>query len=181
MILQIATQDKNLSQKPEIAFYHLTRLRVEEVLPRLLSKTLDLGKRALIRASSDILASELDQKLWLYETPTSWLPHATSKSLGKNGRAEDQPIWISGPEMPVENPNKAQFLFQIDGGCLEENLQPYQRIFNLFDGNNETLLNAARKRWKSLRDQNCFILTYWRQNASGEWSKEHTHHPQESV
>ncbi|QCE34231.1 DNA polymerase III subunit chi [Acetobacteraceae bacterium] len=162
---------------PEIAFYHLMQSKVEEVLPRLLSKTLDLGEQAVVRASSDILAAEIDKTLWEYEDPALWLPHATQKTLAKYDRAEDQPIWITGPEMPAENPNQAQFLFQIDGGCLEEDLTPYKRIFDLFNGNDEKLLNLARGRWKRLRNENRFVLTYWRQTAGGAWSKERTETP----
>lgn len=166
-----------MSTYPEIAFYHLTRLPVEEALPALLAKTLDLGKRAVIRAPSDDLALTLDKKLWMYEAPSFWLPHATAESLGKHGRPEDQPIWISGSSTPPETPNQATFLFRIDGGCEDEDLTPYERIFDLFNGNDETFLNAARRRWKQLRDENCFILTYWRQKSSKGWSKERTHLP----
>ena len=144
----------------EIAFYHLQRSPLDAVLPKLLQRTLDQGKRALVLAGSEDRVENLSSVLWTYD-PASWLPHGTVK----DGRAEDQPIWLSAY---AENPNGAAFLFLTDG--TEADPSGYERCFDLFDGNDETAVAAARDRWKRLKEAG-HTLTYWQQNERGGWEK----------
>ncbi|NQV54934.1 MAG: DNA polymerase III subunit chi [Rhodospirillales bacterium] len=145
----------------DIAFYHLQHSVLEAVLPKLLERTMDAGKRALVKTGSDERAEALAALLWVQD-PDSWLPHGCKK----DGNAEDQPIWLTGAD---ENPNGAQFLFLTDGAEIED-MSPFERCFDLFDGNDDAALETARKRWKALTGSG-HTLTYWQQNQAGKWEK----------
>ena len=64
----------------------MQRSPLDAVLPRLLQRTLEQGKRALVLAGSEDRVENLSSLLWTYD-PASWLPHGTLK----DGRPEDQP------------------------------------------------------------------------------------------
>ena len=85
----------------DISFYHLTIRSLENVLPKLLEKTLEAGDRAVIFVSSEERVKELDDLLWTFD-PKSWLPHGTSK----DGYAAEQPVWITCEN---DNPNNASY------------------------------------------------------------------------
>jgi len=144
----------------EIAFYHLQRSPLDAVLPKLLQRTLDQGKRAVVLAGSEDRVENLSSLLWTYD-PGSWLPHGTQK----DGRPEDQPIWLSAH---ADNPNSATFLFLTDG--TEADPAAYERCFDLFDGNDDSAVAAARDRWKKLKEAG-HTLTYWQQSERGAWEK----------
>ena len=145
----------------QIAFYHLQRSPLEAVLPRLLEKTLEAEKRALVLAASEARIEALNALLWTYN-PNSWLPHGSAK----DGYAEDQPVWLTTDE---ENPNGAQFLFLTDGMAAGDP-GAFERCFDLFDGNDDAAVVAARGRWKALKEAG-HELTYWQQNEQGKWEE----------
>ncbi len=145
----------------EVSFYHLQRSPLEVVLPKLLEKTLAAGKRAVVMASSEDRVESLNAILWSQD-PGGWLPHGSAA----DGFAEHQPVWLTAA---LENPNRADFLFLTDGAAVED-LSGYERCFDLFDGNDDTAVQAARGRWKSLTAAG-HALTYWQQNVSGAWEE----------
>jgi DNA polymerase-3 subunit chi len=142
-----------------IGFYHLTRTGVSAALPALLGRTLAAGERAVILCGDPAQVKALDDALWLSQNP-DWLPHGTAATP----HPEWQPIFIT----PVEiNPAAAKFLFLVDGPAA--NLTAYTRVFDLFDGNNEDAVAAARTRWTAAKAAGHGI-TYWKQGAAG-WEK----------
>lgn len=144
----------------EIGFYHLTRTAAELALPALLGRTLASGQRAVVICGSQERVSALDAALWLCPEP-DWLPHGTAAQ----GEADLQPIWLTTED---EAPNNARFLFLIDGvGSVR--LSQFERVFDLFDGNDEGAVAAARARWKAAKEAG-HALTYWQQGARG-WEK----------
>jgi len=145
----------------EIAFYHLQKWPLEKALPKLLEKTLEAGKRALVMAGSEDRVSALDGQLWSYD-PASWLPHGSAKG----DDASQQPVWLT---IEDENPNEASFLFLTDG-AYSEKIQNYERCFIMFDGNDSERVNEARRQWKMLKDSG-HTLTYWRQTEGGGWKE----------
>ena len=154
----------------EIGFYHLTRSTDEQALPRLLGRTLDLGKRALVRVRDEARVAALDEALWRAPEPV-WLPHGTARL----GHPEMQPIWIESasardapPGDAPSAPNGASFLFLLDGTEAAA-AEPFERVFDLFDGGDEAAVAAARGRWARLKEAG-HRLTYWRQEAQG-WHK----------
>lgn len=150
---------------PEISFYHLHSLPLEKALPKLLEKVHQSGVRALVLRESEEKAEEISKIMWTYTTKY-FLPHGTKQ----DGFSEDQPIYITASN---ENPNGATILAIADGLDLEiesEFAQPFKRILDLFDGNNEEQLQRARARWKKYKEQG-HSLTYWKQNEKGGWEK----------
>ncbi|NQU56301.1 MAG: DNA polymerase III subunit chi [Rhodospirillales bacterium] len=145
----------------EVSFYHLQKSRLEDALPMLLEKTLAAGKRALVLTSSETRAEQLGDALWSYRQD-SWLPHGSKKE----GRAEDQPIWLSAED---ENANDAAFIFLTDG-AVSANLDAFERCFELFDGNDGAQITAARERWKTYRDAG-YGLKYLQQSENGGWQE----------
>ncbi len=144
-----------------IAFYHLQRWPLERALPKLLEKTMAAGKRAVVLGGSTERVESLTNLLWTYD-PASWLPHGTAR----DGRAEDQPVWLATED---ENPNGATFLFLTDG-VASERVGDYERCFELFDGNDQAAVAAARDRWKAYKESG-FDLAYWQQTERGGWEQ----------
>lgn len=144
----------------EIGFYHLTRTGVVQALPMLLGRTLATGQRALVLCPSPERVAALDQALWEVAEP-DWLPHGTEA----DGDADLQPIWLSTDDTA---PNGARFLF-LTGGADARRLEAFDRVFDLFDGTDESAVAAARLRWKTAKHAG-HKLTYWQQGPRG-WEK----------
>jgi DNA polymerase-3 subunit chi len=144
-----------------VAFYHLKHWPLEQALPRLLEKTLAAGKRAVVIASSAERVEALDGLLWTWD-PASWLPHGSAR----DGDPEDQPIWLTDLD---ENPNGASFLFLTDGASSAR-VAEFERCFDLFDGNDESSIALARRRWTACKEAG-HELTYWQQTETGGWEK----------
>jgi len=145
----------------EIGFYHLTRTPLEQALPKLLGRVLAQGGRALVRCGGTERVAALDAARWLAQDP-DWLPHGSASM----GQAEMQPIWLTEEDAPA--PNGARYLFLLDGAeCTR--LDAYERGFDLFDGNDEAALAAARARWKAAKAAG-HALSYWQQGSRG-WEK----------
>jgi DNA polymerase III subunit chi len=148
----------------EIGFYHLTRTPLDQALPRLLGRVLAGGGRAMVLCGGSERVEALDAALWLSSDP-DWLPHGTKRS----GSAELQPIWLTDEDPPAEGaPNGARFLFLLDG-AESERLDRFDRVLDLFDGNDEAALAAARRRWAAAKAAG-HALSYWQQGARG-WEK----------
>src|SRR5271168_4786320 len=141
----------------EIRFYHLTRKTLEQVLPELLEKTVERGWRAVVMAGSPERIEALTQHLWTYN-PNRFLPHGNAK----DGFAPDQPIWLTAAD---ERPNDAAVLFLTDGSRTAR-LGEYERVCELFDGNDEASLAEARRRWSTYKDSG-HDLSYWQQGEKG--------------
>lgn len=145
----------------DVAFYHLQKSPLEQVLPKLLEKTLAAGKRALVLTGSAERAEALADVLWTYD-PASWLPHGTRE----DGSPEAQPVWLSERH---ENANGAQFLFLTDGAD-SESVAAFERCFDLFDGNDAEALAVARQRWTARKAEG-HAVTYWQQTDAGRWER----------
>jgi DNA polymerase-3 subunit chi len=144
----------------EIGFYHLTRTGVEQALPKLLDRTLAAGQRALILCRTEQEAAVLDKALWSCGDPV-WLPHGTAA----DGDADLQPIWIAAEDSA---PNGARFLFLV-GGAESARTASFDRVFDLFDGNDPAAVEAARERWRAAKAAG-HTLTYWQQGPRS-WEK----------
>ncbi len=145
----------------EIWFYHLERAAVEQVLPGLLSKTLNKGWRALVRIPSDERLEYFNSYLWTYRSE-SFLPHGSDK----DGPAENQPVLLSSGE---DNPNGADVLFLIDGAECGD-MESYRRCITLFDGRDDEALVRCRALWKQSKADGMNV-TYWQQAANGKWEQ----------
>ncbi|MGE0421407.1 MAG: DNA polymerase III subunit chi [Reyranellaceae bacterium] len=145
----------------DIRFYHLVRGGIEDVLPRLLERTLAAGKRAVVLLGSAERVEALNAHLWTFD-PGSFLPHG----VARDGNAERQPVWLTHVE---ENPNGAQFLFVADGARASRP-DEWERVSEIFDGRDDAALADARERWRDYRTGG-HVLEYWQQGERGGWEK----------
>lgn len=147
----------------EIAFYHLRTLPLDRALPKILERALADGHRVVVVAGSAERVDHLDAQLWAYDD-ASFLPHGSLR----DGNADRQPIWLTAED---ENLNRATMLVLIDG-ARSVHLGDYMRCCDIFDGNDNSALAAARQRWKEAKAAG-HQLTYWEQTPTG-WEKRAT-------
>jgi DNA polymerase-3 subunit chi len=145
----------------EIGSYHLQRSPLERALPMLLEKVLEAGKRAVVVASSDERVEQLNGVLWTYR-PDSFIPHGSAK----DGNAEFQPIWLA---TRPENPNDAGILVLTDGATADD-FDGFERCLEMFDGNDDAAVAAARERWTAYKAAGHDVV-YYQQTESGGWEK----------
>jgi DNA polymerase-3 subunit chi len=127
-----------------------------------LERALKDGYRVLVLAGSNERVEHLNQLLWTYDD-ASFLPHGSAR----DGNAQRQPIFLSAA--PDDgNPNGATMLVLVDG-AQGSALGAYQRVCDMFDGNDETAVEDARRRWREAKAAG-HTLTYWEQTLSG-WVK----------
>lgn len=144
-----------------IGFYHLQRSSLEQALPRLLQRILDSGHRVVVMVGSAERAAHLDSLLWTWE-PDSWLPHGAAQ----DGDAALQPILLTDKD---ENPNNADLLVLTDG-VVPGRIDGFARVLALFDGKDETAVQAARALWKDWKGRG-YDLTYYQQTERGGWEE----------
>jgi len=145
----------------QIGFYHLTRLPLEQALPKLLEKALAVGLRVVVLVGSAERAAFLDDRLWTY-TDESWLPHGSAR----DGDPESQPVWLTDHD---ENPNGATVMVACDG-AMPGAVGAYVRCLDLFDGNDPDAVAAARARWKQWKAEG-HELVYYQQTERGGWEE----------
>lgn len=144
----------------EVSFYHLQREPLDVALPKLLEKVYERSLKAVLIAGSDERVEALNDRLWTYRKE-SFLPHGGPS----DGSAADQPVYLTTKE---ENPNGATVLVMVDG------VDPafkgdFDRCLDMFDGNDEDAVAAARERWKADKAAG-HEVTYWQQGDRG-WEK----------
>lgn len=144
----------------EIGFYHLLATPLERALPRLLERARAGGYRIVVRAASAERVEHLNALLWTYDE-ASFLAHGAAR----DGNPEAQPIWLTERD---DNPNGATMLLLVDGAETAD-LAAFERCADMFDGNDEDAVNAARERWRRAKAAG-HTLTYWQQTAAG-WEK----------
>jgi len=145
----------------DIQFYHLTSSPIERALPKLLEKAHAGGLRVVVRTASDEQAERLNAALWTYN-PDSFLPHGTAN----DPQPEVQPVYLTPGE---EIPNAAKLMVATHGQAVAQP-ERFDRILDLFDGNNDESVQAARTRWKLYKEQG-HSIGYNRQTAAGGWEK----------
>jgi DNA polymerase III subunit chi len=146
----------------EILFYHLQGQKLENVLPALLEKSLERGWKAVVQGSTDERIEALDAHLWTYRDD-GFLPHGT----WRESEAAQQPVLLTPND---GNPNGAAVRFLVDRAPLPADIERYQRIVLLFDGDDEEAVAEARAHWSNLRTKG-FEATYWQADEHGRWAK----------
>ena len=148
----------------DVRFYHLKATPLDRALPRLLAKAYEAGWRAVVMAGSPERVEALDAALWTFDQG-SFLPHGRAR----DGAPEKQPIYLTTKE---ENPAGAKLLVLVDGVEVDPTfLAGFERCLDMFDGNDPEAVEAARARWRRLKDAGGHEITYWRQNERGAWEK----------
>ena len=145
-----------------IQFYHLTSTNLEHTLPNLTQKIFDAGHSVCIKLADKEAVTQADNWLWAHDA-SSFLPHGVEGSE----HANEQPVYITSS--PDDIANKANILIVVDGS-VPSNLDGVEKLLDIFNGNDEADLQAARKRWKDYKDAD-IELTYWQQQQGGGWKK----------
>jgi DNA polymerase-3 subunit chi len=145
----------------DIRFYHLQQKKLEQALPEILAKALERRHRVVVKAGSEERLEALNGILWTYD-PGSFLPHGKAR----DGHEAEQPVWLTTED---DNPNQATVLVLADGAAsaIVEN---FELCCEIFDGNDDAAVLAARERWKTYQDKG-FSLTYFQQDDAGKWQK----------
>lgn len=144
----------------EVGFYHLLTMPLDRALPKLLERAIAGGQHVVVLAGSEERVEYLNTLLWTYEE-ASFLPHGSAR----DGFADRQPIWLTVED---ENPNNASILMLVDGVNAGD-LSRYTRCLDIFDGNDESAVAAARRRWSAAKAAG-HQLVYWQQTERG-WEK----------
>ncbi len=147
----------------EILFYHLKGQTPEQVLPALLTKSLERGWRVVVQASSDERVEALDAHLWTWRDD-AFLPHGTCR----DAEAAEQPIVLTVTD---ENPNGATVRFLVDGANLAGDAAAYERIVLLFNGDDPDAVETARVRWSEAKAAGAEV-TYWQADENGRWRRQ---------
>ncbi len=142
-------------------FYHLTAVPLEVSLPKLLTKAVEHGYRALVKVPDQALMDSMDTVLWDYD-PSSFLPHDKEDC----DHPKDQKILLS---VSGANNNQANIVTLINNTQVDD-VSDFERVFYMFDGRSETIVAKAREHWKAYKDQG-FDLSYWQQSEMGGWQK----------
>jgi DNA polymerase-3 subunit chi len=143
-----------------IQFYHLTQSPLEVALPRLLEKAYQGGFRVHVKVANAELMAALDKSLWTY-AQLAFLPHATEM----DARPNLQPILLS---TTLENKNNATVLCITDDTRVETNVA-YEKVIDMFNGQDSEALANARARWKYYQSVGV-EMAYFMQTENG-WQK----------
>ncbi len=147
----------------EVWFYHLTESRLEQALPTLVERSVARGWNVVVQTRSEEHRDAIDALLWTFRDD-SFLPHASSKSLG--GEPAEQPIWLTTEN---DNPNNAEIRFMVDGAAATD-LSGYARGIYMFDGHDMEAVETARAQWKVEKEAG-HDIAYWQQGSDGKWEK----------
>lgn len=146
-----------------IDFYHLQKQTLDQVLPKLVEKAYETGSKIKIKVGNEARVEFINALLWTYNDE-SFIPHGSKK----DGFAKEQPIWLSSED---DNPNQAEMLFLVDGASFDlAQAEQFSRIFNIFDGNDDTALQQARALWKDISATD-IEKNYFQQDDTGRWNK----------
>lgn len=145
-----------------VMFYHLIRSTPADTLAVTLPRALAQGWSVLIRGTDPAGLDRLDADLWLRPGDDSFLPH------GREGGPHDadQPVLIGQGAAT----NRAKVLALVDGAAAEDaEIAAMERVWVLFDGNDEARTAHARAQWKAVTGAG-HAAQYWSEE-SGRWEK----------
>lgn len=143
-----------------IQFYHLLHTPLERALPKLVERVLAQNSRALVRTASDAQAEQLCDQLWTHD-PNSFLPHGTAK----DGHVSEQPVFLTPTR---DNPNGSDILIITDGSMAED-AAAFSKVLDMFDGQDENAVAAARVRWAAYKEAG-HSIAYNKQQPGGGWA-----------
>jgi DNA polymerase III subunit chi len=144
----------------EVFFYHLEGSVAEDVLPDLLQRGVARGLKLAVEVPDAERLQTFSQKLWALED-VAFLAHG----LEGEPFPEKQPIWLAAGD---GNPNNATFRFYF-GGAFPALDVGYERVSVLFEGANESELQAARQSWRDFKSRGA-VVKYWKKDETGRWA-----------
>ena len=154
--------DPSNSPAVQIDFYHLRDDDLATPVAMLAHKTVASGHRLLVLGQKDSFAA-ISDKLWSFR-PDSFLAHDSDMAEGH----EHASVWLSSDVSA--NQIKADYI-ALTAGLEPHDVQPFERIFNLFDGTSETAVAAARDSWRRWSAIDRVTCRYFSQDEQGRWSQ----------
>src|SRR5687768_4522322 len=127
---------------PQVLFYHLTESTLEAALPGLLERSLAQGWRAVVQSGTEERRNALDSHLWTFRDD-SFVAHGTDAEP----HAAEQPVILT---TGLENGNGGAIRFLVDG-AEPPDLSGYERVVFMFDGHDQTQVEAARRQWTAMK------------------------------
>ncbi len=149
-------------KKVDILFYHLTQSTLEDILPILVERALARFDKVTIQCMSEERRDAIDMRLWVY-AEEAFIGHGTENDRYPNY----QPVFLTTGQ---ENPNNSKIRFLIEGAICQD-IDSYQRLVVIFDGQSDAQLNFVRAQWKQYKMSN-HNLTYWQQAEDRSWKKQ---------
>jgi len=146
----------------QVTFYELITTSLEKTLPKILEKVYEGGFKAVVHIESEERLKSIDSAMWTYTT-LGFLPHG-SKSDPKEFH-KHQPIWLTTSN---DNPIDATVLVITTQEYAKDN--NYQRILDIYDGNDQSALQSAKERMQKYKDAG-HEITAWKQTLKGAWEK----------
>jgi DNA polymerase-3 subunit chi len=145
-----------------VKFYHLTKTPLEKALPQIMRKVVESGQRAIIRFADEDILKKLDDAMWT-SSQKKPVPHGKKQ----DGFEEHQPVYLTLEE---ENPNNSKMIVNIGVESVDEFATGFESIIDIFDGNDNTELERARKRFLKYKELGR-EYTYHKQNEKGGWEQ----------
>lgn len=137
----------------QVDFYQLSRDPVDQVLPAIAARILDMGERLLVVAGDTGRLERISAGLW-GGAPESFLAHGRSGE----GRPDVQPILLADAVVAA---NGARHIALADGIWREEALG-FDRAFYFFDADT---IDGARTSWRALAKRDGVTSRFWRQEG----------------
>ncbi len=144
----------------EILFYHLEHKPWEQVLPKLITSTLERGWRAVVQVGTAERVEGVSEALWLSLPEDSFLTHGSAA----DGQGARQPVWLTAGD---ETPNGATVRFFIEGANVGD-VSSLARAVVLFDGADSAAVERARSDWKRFKAEG-HVISYWQQDENLRW------------
>ncbi|RRH72609.1 DNA polymerase III subunit chi [Falsigemmobacter faecalis] len=144
-------------------FFRLSHTPAEELVRITTTRALAQGWRVVIRGRDISALDRLDEALWR-DPADGFLPH------GLSGGPHDaaQPVLLT---LGSERPNGAHALITLEGAEVSpEEIAELERVWIVFDGNDDLALQVARSQWRALTGAGA-EAEFWSE-ASGQWRKE---------
>jgi len=146
-----------------VQFYQLLTTSLEQAVPKLMEKALASGARVVILARDAAMIRKLSEQLW-GANAAGFLPHGGAT----DAHPEWQPIYLTTTE---ENPTAATILVVLNG-AIPAQISSYQKLLDVFDGNDDEAIAAARMRWQHYQQLPDIALQYVKQQPKGGWKIE---------
>lgn len=137
----------------QVDFYQLSRDPVDQVLPAIAARILDMGARLLVVADEPDRLARISVGLWA-GPPESFLAHG----VAGEGLESAQPILLAGDCVAA---NGARHIALADGLWREAALD-FERAFYFFDADT---IDGARTSWRALSKREGITPRFWRQEG----------------
>ncbi|WP_022681390.1 DNA polymerase III subunit chi [Sphingobium bisphenolivorans] len=137
----------------QVDFYQLSRDPVEQVLPAIAGRILDMGERLLVVTGEPEQLDRISAGLWA-GPPESFLAHGRAGE----GDGSIQPVLLA---KECAAANGARHVALADGLWREEALA-FERAFYFFDA---VTIDGARESWRALARREGVTPRFWRQEG----------------